>query len=182
MLQVVPSFGIQMTMCYDQTWPAAKACSGLSEETIEIASLWTSVLEKASSACFGGIFWTKTHVAVMIWWKYDERQYACLCTFHQDEILSVTAVKPVVPKCNVPKSVPFGKSAELTCVEEEGFPKSHYQWFKNREEIPDDPKTSLKFFNSSYMLNSETGTLVSMCALCLEWEWRDIPVWLNGPI
>lgn len=73
----------------------------------------------------------------------------------------VSAVKPVVPKCSVPKSVPFGKSAELSCAEEEGFPKSHYQWFKNREEIPDDPKTSLKFFNSSYTLNSQTGTLVS---------------------
>lgn len=73
----------------------------------------------------------------------------------------VTAVKPVMPKCSVPKSVPFGKSAELSCVEEEGFPKSQYQWFKNREEIPDDPKTSLKFFNSSYTLSAETGTLVS---------------------
>lgn len=81
-----------------------------------------------------------------------------------DHMFCVTAVKPVVPKCSVPKSVPFGKSAELSCVEEEGFPKSQYQWFKNREEIPDDPKTSLKFFNSSYMLNTETGTLVSMCA------------------
>lgn len=82
----------------------------------------------------------------------------------------ITAVKPVVPKCSVPKSVPFGKSAELSCVEEEGFPKSQYQWFKNREEIPDDPKTSLKFFNSSYTLNAETGTLVSICArrMCLD--------------
>lgn len=76
----------------------------------------------------------------------------------------VSAVKPVVPKCSVPKSVPFGKSAELSCVEEEGFPKSHYQWFKNREEVPDDPKTSLKFLNSSYTLNSETGALVSASA------------------
>lgn len=73
----------------------------------------------------------------------------------------VNAVKPVVPKCSVPKSVPFGKSAELSCVEEEGFPKSAYQWFKNREEIPDDPKTSTKFLNSSYTLNADTGTLVS---------------------
>nr|QVG60690.1 jamC-like protein [Scophthalmus maximus] len=78
-----------------------------------------------------------------------------------DEIVIdlVVRVKPVVPKCSVPKSVPFGKPAELSCVEEEGFPKSQYQWFKNREEIPDDPKTSLKFFNSSYVLNAETGTL-----------------------
>lgn len=82
-------------------------------------------------------------------------------------LLFVPAVKPVVPKCSVPKSVPFGKSAELSCVEEEGFPKSQYQWFKNREEIPDDPKTSLKFFNSSYTLSAETGTLVSASAHAL---------------
>lgn len=83
---------------------------------------------------------------------------------NHDRVLRVTTVKPVVPKCSVPKSVPFGKSAELSCLEEEGFPKSQYQWFKNKEEIPDDPKTSLKFFNSSYTLSAETGTLVSMCA------------------
>lgn len=71
-------------------------------------------------------------------------------------------VKPVVPKCHVPKSVPVGKSAELRCVEDEGFPKSQYQWFRNKEEIPDDPKTSPKFFNSTYTLNTQTGTLVSM--------------------
>lgn len=79
------------------------------------------------------------------------------------------AVKPVVPKCSVPKSVPFGKSAELSCVEDEGFPKSQYQWFKNREEIPEDPKISPKFYNSSYTLNADTGTLVSVCAcMCLD--------------
>ncbi|KAG7282662.1 hypothetical protein CRUP_017588 [Coryphaenoides rupestris] len=50
-------------------------------------------------------------------------------------------------------------SAELRCVEDEGFPKSQYQWFINKEEIPDDPKTSARFFNSSYMLNGDTGTL-----------------------
>lgn len=82
-------------------------------------------------------------------------------------MLFVAAVKPVVPKCSVPKSVPFGKSAELSCVEEEGFPKSQYQWFKNREEIPEDPKSSLKFFNSSYMVSAETGTLVSASAHAL---------------
>lgn len=78
-----------------------------------------------------------------------------------NHMFCVITVKPVVPKCRVPKSVPFGKSAELRCIEEEGFPKSQYQWFKNKEEIPDDPKTSPKFFNSSYILNPETGTLVS---------------------
>eukprot|EP00064_Thunnus_orientalis_P000612 superscaffoldBa00000032_g613 len=98
--------------------------------------------------------------------RSDTAKYRCEVTAANDqksfdEILIdlVVRVKPVVPKCSVPKSVPFGKSAELSCVEEEGFPKSQYQWFKDKEEIPDDPKTSLKFFNSTYTLNSETGTL-----------------------
>ncbi|MEQ2268569.1 Junctional adhesion molecule 3B [Xenotaenia resolanae] len=101
--------------------------------------------------------------------RSDTAKYRCEVTaatdaksFDEIVINLVVRVKPVVPKCSVPKSVPFGKSAELSCVEEEGFPKSHYQWFKNSEEIPDDPKTSLKFFNSSYTLNTGTGTLVSM--------------------
>ncbi|KAI3374000.1 hypothetical protein L3Q82_021991 [Scortum barcoo] len=100
--------------------------------------------------------------------RSDTARYRCEVTAADDQksfdeivIDLVVRVKPVVPKCSVPKSVPFGKSAQLTCVEEEGFPKSQYQWFMNREEIPDDPKTSLKFFNSSYTLNAETGTLVS---------------------
>lgn len=90
----------------------------------------------------------------------------------------VATVKPVVPKCSVPKSVPFGKSAELSCVEDEGFPKSQYQWFKNNEEIPDDPKTSLKFTNSSYTLNADTGTLVSMCVrMCLDKDTHERHGW-----
>ncbi|XP_054586458.1 junctional adhesion molecule 3B [Nothobranchius furzeri] len=98
--------------------------------------------------------------------RLDTAKYRCEVTAAEDmksfdEIVIdlVVRVKPVVPKCSVPKSVPFGKSAELSCVEDEGFPKSQYQWFKNREEIPDDPKTSVKFFNSSYTLNADTGTL-----------------------
>lgn len=65
-------------------------------------------------------------------------------------------------------------------MEEEGFPKSQYQWFKNREEIPDDPKTSAKFLNSSYTLSAEMGTLVSVSAhalahtrTCSEQQGRD---------
>ncbi|XP_037543953.1 junctional adhesion molecule 3B [Nematolebias whitei] len=98
--------------------------------------------------------------------RSDTAKYRCEVTAPEDQksfdeivIDLVVRVKPVVPKCHVPKSVPFGKSAELSCVEDEGFPKSQYQWFKNKEEIPDDPKTSLKFFNSSYMLNADTGAL-----------------------
>ncbi|KAM9385255.1 junctional adhesion molecule 3B-like [Pholidichthys leucotaenia] len=98
--------------------------------------------------------------------RSDTAKYRCEVTAVDDQksvdeiVIDLTVrVKPVVPKCSVPKSVPFGKSAELSCIEKEGFPKSQYQWFKNKEEIPDDPKTSLKFLNSSYTLNAVTGTL-----------------------
>ncbi|KAM6969931.1 junctional adhesion molecule 3B [Aplochiton taeniatus] len=98
--------------------------------------------------------------------RTDTAHYRCEVTAANDQktfdeilISLVVRVKPVVPKCSIPKSVPVGKSAELRCVEEEGFPKSQYQWFRNKEEIPDDPKTSPKFFNASYTLNPETGTL-----------------------
>lgn len=135
--------------------------------------LWIAVLKKASPAYFGGtvpvmqrqkqpqtqsIVNQQVPVWASRWFPPAEALMKMSC---------VSAVKPVVPKCSVPKSVPFGKSAELSCVEEEGFPKSHYQWFKNREEIPDDPKTSLKFFNSSYTLSSETGTLVRIVSSCV---------------
>ncbi|KAK3524346.1 hypothetical protein QTP70_028047, partial [Hemibagrus guttatus] len=98
--------------------------------------------------------------------RLDTASYRCEVTAPDDvknfdEILISLAirVKPVIPRCAVPTSVPVGKSAELTCVENEGFPKSQYQWFRNKEEIPREPKSSTKFFNSSYLLNSETGVL-----------------------
>ncbi|KAL4608683.1 junctional adhesion molecule C [Arapaima gigas] len=98
--------------------------------------------------------------------RSDTAQYRCEVTAHNDQkifdeilISLVVRVKPVVPRCSVPKSVPVGKSAELRCVENEGYPKPQYQWFRNKEEIPLDPRSSPKFFNSTYMLNSETGTL-----------------------
>lgn len=70
------------------------------------------------------------------------------------------AVKPVVPSCSVPEAVPVGTSAELRCLENEGFPPPQYRWFYNEQEMPLDPKTSLKFLNSSYSINRQTGHLV----------------------
>ncbi|XP_066495833.1 junctional adhesion molecule C [Tiliqua scincoides] len=68
-------------------------------------------------------------------------------------------VKPVAPKCRVPQSVPVGKSATLHCQEKEGFPEPTYTWYRNSEPLPKDSKTSPKFVNSSFTVNSKTGTL-----------------------
>ncbi|KAM9450444.1 junctional adhesion molecule 3B [Clarias gariepinus] len=99
--------------------------------------------------------------------RLDTATYRCEVTMPEDHhknfdeiVINLTIrVKPVTPRCSVPASVPVGKSAELTCVENEGSPESHYQWFRNKEEIPVDHKSSLKFLNSSYVLNGKTGVL-----------------------
>ncbi|KAK1785887.1 hypothetical protein P4O66_003127 [Electrophorus voltai] len=78
-----------------------------------------------------------------------------------DEILISLAVrvKPVAPRCSVPESVTVGSTAELRCAESQAFPPAHYQWYRNSEELPEDPKTSTRFYNSSYIMNTETGSL-----------------------
>ncbi|XP_026219277.1 junctional adhesion molecule C isoform X1 [Anabas testudineus] len=78
-----------------------------------------------------------------------------------DEILISLAVrvKPVVPRCSVPEAVTVGTSTELRCLENEGFPAPQYRWFHNNEELPQDPKNSHKFLNSSYSINPDTGGL-----------------------
>uniref|UniRef100_A0A671NIF2 Junctional adhesion molecule C-like n=1 Tax=Sinocyclocheilus anshuiensis TaxID=1608454 RepID=A0A671NIF2_9TELE len=72
---------------------------------------------------------------------------------------TLLSIAPVMPRCSVPEAVTVGSSTELRCIENEGFPQSQYQWFKNNEELPEDPKTSSKFYNSSYTMNTETGSL-----------------------
>ncbi|XP_072449279.1 junctional adhesion molecule 3B isoform X1 [Chiloscyllium punctatum] len=68
-------------------------------------------------------------------------------------------VRPITPQCTVPKSVPVGKTAVLTCNENEGYPPSKYIWYRNGDPVPDDPKSNLKFRNSSYKIDSTAGTL-----------------------
>uniref|UniRef100_G1LKT8 Junctional adhesion molecule 3 n=1 Tax=Ailuropoda melanoleuca TaxID=9646 RepID=G1LKT8_AILME len=69
-------------------------------------------------------------------------------------------VKPVPPVCRVPKAVPVGKSATLHCQESEGYPRPHYSWYRNNMPLPRDSRANPRFRNSSFLLNSETGTLV----------------------
>lgn len=118
------------------------------------------------------------HLAVHLGAK-DAPIKSLLCMYLKTVCFVWHTVKPVVPRCSVPKSVPVGKSAELHCVEDDGFPKSRYQWFRNKEEIPEDPKSSPKFFNSSYTLNGEMGTLVSRGGWC-GCRKRGVEAWRKG--
>ncbi|NXY90765.1 JAM3 protein, partial [Alcedo cyanopectus] len=69
-------------------------------------------------------------------------------------------VKPMTPRCTVPKAVPVGKRASLHCHENEGYPKSTYSWYRNSEPLSPDTKSSARLHNSSYTMNPTTGTLV----------------------
>ncbi|MEQ2228914.1 hypothetical protein ILYODFUR_013521, partial [Ilyodon furcidens] len=98
--------------------------------------------------------------------RADTAEYRCEVAAIEDqrdfdEILISLAVrvKPVVPRCSVPESVTVGTSTELRCLENEGFPASQYRWFHNNEELPQDPKTSQRFVNVSYIINPDTGSL-----------------------
>ncbi|XP_062393150.1 junctional adhesion molecule 3B [Sardina pilchardus] len=98
--------------------------------------------------------------------RTDTAQYRCEVTAPDDQrsfaellIDLVVRVKPVMPKCAVPTAVPVGKPAEFLCSEEEGFPRPKFQWFRDSEEIPIDPKTSPRFMNASYSMDPETGVL-----------------------
>ncbi|MCJ8743460.1 hypothetical protein PDJAM_G00094220 [Pangasius djambal] len=98
--------------------------------------------------------------------RSDSAMYRCeVAAFDDlkpfDEILIRLAVrvKPVVPQCSVPSSVTAGRFTELRCKESQGYPLPHYQWFRDNQELPKDPKTSIRFYNSSYVMNAKTGSL-----------------------
>ncbi|KAL2094420.1 hypothetical protein ACEWY4_009139 [Coilia grayii] len=98
--------------------------------------------------------------------RTDSAQYRCEVTAPDDKhsfaellINLVVRVKPVTPVCAVPAAVPVGKPAEFRCSEEEGFPKPKFKWFRDSEELPLDPKSSPRFQNASYTLDTHTGVL-----------------------
>ncbi|OBS59234.1 hypothetical protein A6R68_09641 [Neotoma lepida] len=53
-----------------------------------------------------------------------------------------------------------GKMATLHCQESEGYPRPHYSWYRNDVPLPTDSRANPRFHNSSFLVNSETGTLV----------------------
>ncbi|XP_062995192.1 junctional adhesion molecule C [Elgaria multicarinata webbii] len=99
--------------------------------------------------------------------RADKAVYRCEVAAHEDtrigaeiSINLTVHVKPVAPKCRVPQSVPVGKSATLHCQEKEGFPEPTYNWYRNSEMLPLDSKSSSKFQNSSFKVDTKTGLLV----------------------
>ncbi|XP_069470216.1 junctional adhesion molecule C [Ambystoma mexicanum] len=98
--------------------------------------------------------------------RTDTATYRCEVVAKSDEktideikIVLTVQVKPVVPRCIVPKSVPVGSAAALYCDEKEGFPNPTYRWYWNSEPLPEESKSHPKYVNSSFKVDPKSGTL-----------------------
>ncbi|XP_048652201.1 junctional adhesion molecule C isoform X3 [Marmota marmota marmota] len=109
----------------------------------------------------------KTSLKIWNVTRTDSALYRCEVVARNDRkeideiaIELIVQVKPVTPICRVPKAVPVGKAATLQCQESEGYPRPYYNWYRNDVPLPTDSRANPRFRNSSFLLNSETGTLV----------------------
>ncbi|ELR49929.1 Junctional adhesion molecule C, partial [Bos mutus] len=109
----------------------------------------------------------KTSLKIWNVTRKDSALYRCEVVARNDRkeideiVIELTVqVKPVAPVCRVPRAVPVGKAATLSCQEGEGFPRPHYSWYRNDVPLPTDSRANPRFRNSSFVLNPETGTLV----------------------
>ncbi|KAG8450291.1 hypothetical protein GDO86_002806 [Hymenochirus boettgeri] len=80
-------------------------------------------------------------------------------TFHEVSIELKVWVAPGIPLCDVPASAMSGTAVELKCRESEGYPASTYQWYKNGVLLAVNPSLHARVTNSSYTVNSASGTL-----------------------
>ncbi|OCT93866.1 junctional adhesion molecule B isoform X2 [Xenopus laevis] len=105
-----------------------------------------------------------------IWFKNttraDSGKYRCEVTAPKDSksfqeivIDLKVLVAPGVPVCDVPPSAMSGTAVELKCRESEGFPASEYRWYKNGILLAVNPAPNARLTNSSYTVNSASGTL-----------------------
>ncbi|XP_030895600.1 junctional adhesion molecule B [Leptonychotes weddellii] len=69
------------------------------------------------------------------------------------------SVAPAVPTCEVPNSALSGTVVELRCQDKEGNPAPEYTWFKDGVPLSENPKLGSQSTNSSYTMNTKSGTL-----------------------
>lgn len=93
--------------------------------------------------------------------------------------LKKTALFPTVPPspplCRIPTSVTTGKNVILSCHDKDGSPPPQYKWYRDNVLLPPEPSKIAGFQNSTYVLNSANGNLVSYSAL------RSWPTLLPAP-
>ncbi|XP_059727156.1 junctional adhesion molecule A isoform X2 [Haemorhous mexicanus] len=78
----------------------------------------------------------------------------------KSEVNLIVQVPPGKPLAHVPSSATVGARAVLRCSEAQGSPPPTFRWYKDGTELPQDPKSSPAFRNSSYSLDPRTGELV----------------------
>ncbi|XP_073747711.1 junctional adhesion molecule B isoform X3 [Callorhinus ursinus] len=77
----------------------------------------------------------------------------------EDTVTLEVLVAPAVPTCQVPNSALSGTVVELRCQDKEGNPAPEYTWFKDGVPLSENPKLGSQSANSSYTMNTKSGTL-----------------------
>ncbi|KAM8817932.1 junctional adhesion molecule B isoform 2-T2 [Rhynchonycteris naso] len=80
-------------------------------------------------------------------------------TLEEDTVTLEVLVAPGVPSCEVPNSALSGTVVELRCQDKEGNPAPEYTWFKDGIRLVGNLKLDIQSTNSSYTMNTKTGTL-----------------------
>ncbi|XP_016053126.1 PREDICTED: junctional adhesion molecule B, partial [Miniopterus natalensis] len=80
-------------------------------------------------------------------------------SLEEDTITLEVLVAPGVPSCEVPNSALSGTVVELRCKDKEGIPAPEYAWFKDGTRLSGNPKLDTQTTNSSYTMNTKSGTL-----------------------
>ncbi|KAM6161427.1 LOW QUALITY PROTEIN: junctional adhesion molecule B [Erethizon dorsatum] len=77
----------------------------------------------------------------------------------EDTITLEVLVAPAVPSCEIPSFALSGTVVELRCQDKEGNPAPEYIWFKDGNRLLENPKLDSQSANSSYTINTKSGTL-----------------------
>ncbi|XP_028350281.1 junctional adhesion molecule B isoform X2 [Physeter macrocephalus] len=85
--------------------------------------------------------------------RSDAGKYRCEVSAPSEQ------VAPAVPSCEVPSSALRGTVVELRCQDKEGNPAPEYTWFKDGIRLLENPKLGSPSANSSYTMNTKSGTL-----------------------
>lgn len=95
--------------------------------------------------------------------RKDNGQYDCEVSsdkqFGEVAVKLTVLVPPSPPLCRVPPSVTTGRTALLSCHDNDGSPPSQYRWYHDGTLLPAEPNKISGFKNATYKLNPVSGNL-----------------------